>query len=174
MKKILSIILGAFLCLQAFAQVNVNAGYVNASYRVNGPGVTGSLPGNGFYIGGGYDIKSSNYPQISFYPNLNFNLVDCNWAGTRFTNYFLSAPLHIKYTQPLSNVADLFVSCGPNLICDLEDATFDAAFGLEGGALLSNNVKIMIGYDFGLINQSGDDVYKITRNFLHIGVGYMF
>jgi hypothetical protein len=174
MKKILSIILGVILCIQAFAQVNVNAGYVNASYRISGNGIMGSLPGNGFYVGAGYDIKSSNHPQVSFYPGLNFTLIDCNWQGTRFNEYFLSAPLHIKYTQPLSNVADVFVSAGPTILCTLDEGDFDIPFGFEGGVLLSNNVKIQIGYDFGLINQSADGIHRLTRNLFHIGLGYIF
>jgi hypothetical protein len=32
----------------------------------------------------------------------------------------------------------------------------------------------MAGYDFGLLNQSGEKDYRITRNFIHVGIGYIF
>ena len=192
MKKILSIILGAFICLQSFAQVSVNAGYLNSSYKYSDGGYSLKVNGNGFYAGVGFDIKSSNYPQFSFAPGLNFNLVDYNVGdGVNAVEYFASAPLHLKLTQPMSNVADLYVSAGPTLICTLgsnsrysygsvsyteneKGGDFDVALGLEGGLLLSNNIKLMVGYDFGTINQNDDNDYKVTRNILHVGVGYIF
>lgn len=192
MKKILSIILGVFLCVQAFAQVSVNAGYLNTLYRSSERGFSYDLNGNGFYAGVGYDIKSTNYPQISFAPALNFNLANYNLGdGINSIEYFLSAPLHLKYTQPVSNLVDVFVSAGPSLVCTLGGQTkvryggasysenekggdFDVPIGIEAGALLSNGFKFAVGYDFGLVNQSGDRDYRVTRKFLHIGVGYIF
>lgn len=175
MKKLLSTILAALLCVSLFAQININGGYLHATYNVSGSdiGGRGSLPGNGFYVGVGYEIKMSNYSQLSFAPSLNFNLIDCNWSGSRFNNIFMSAPLHIRYTQPL-NSSDLFISAGPSLICDLEDGAFDTTLGVGGGIILSNHLKLMLGYDFGLINQIGDGIHRITRNILHLGVGYKF
>ena len=192
MKKILSIILGALLCIQAFAQVNVNAGYLNTAARSRDGAYSYKVNGNGFYAGVEYEIKSTNYPQISFVPGLNFNLANYNFGGSvRGTEYFLSAPLHIRYTQPVSNIGDVFVSAGPMLLCTLgsnlkasyggasysEDekgGDFDAPIGIEGGVLLSNNIKIVVGYDFGLVNQSGDSDYRVTRNIFHVGLGYIF
>ena len=192
MKKILSIVLGAFLCAQAFAQVSVNAGYLNTSYRSGENGYSYKVNGDGFYAGVGYELNSTNYPQFSFAPGLNFNLADYNFGeGVNTVEYFLSAPIHLRYTQPVSNVADLFVSVGPTFLCTLGSKTsvryggasysendkggdFDVSFGFEGGAMLSNNIKLMVGYDFGLVNQNEDRDYRITRNFLHLGIGYLF
>jgi hypothetical protein len=192
MKKILSIVLGVFLCAQAFAQVSVNAGYLNTAYRSGESGYSYKVNGNGFYVGASYDLKSTNYPQFSFAPGLNFNLADYNFSeGVNTIEYFLSAPLHIRYTQPVSNVADVFVSAGPTLVCTLGSKTkvsyggasysenekggdFDVPIGIEGGVLLSNNIKLMVGYDFGLVNQSGDSDYRVTRNIFHVGLGYIF
>ena len=192
MKKILSIILGALLCIQAFAQVNVNAGYLNTAYRSGERGYSYKVNGNGFYVGASTDIKSTNYRQFAFEAGLNFNLADYNFGdGVNTVEYFLSAPLHLKYTQPVSNVADVFVSVGPTLVCTLGSQTkvsyggasysenekggdFDVTFGLQGGVQLSNNFRLMAGYDFGLVNQSGDSDYRVTRNIFHVGLGYIF
>ena len=192
MKKFLSIILGALLCIQAFAQVNVNAGYLNTAYRSGERGYSYKVNGNGFYAGVSTDIKSTNYRQFAFEPGLNFNLADYNFGdGVNTVEYFLSAPLHLKYTQPVSNVADVFVSVGPTLVCTLGSQTkvryggasysenekggdFDVTFGLQGGVQLSNNFRLMAGYDFGLVNQSGDSNYRVTRNIFHVGLGYIF
>jgi hypothetical protein len=51
---------------------------------------------------------------------------------------------------------------------------FDVTFGLQGGVQLSNNFRLMAGYDFGLVNQSGDSDYRVTRNIFHVGLGYIF
>jgi len=192
MKKILSIILGAIICTQAFAQVSVNAGYLNTAYRSSESGYSYKVNGDGFYVGANTDIKSTNYPQFSFAPGLNFNLSVYNFGeGVRTTEYFLSVPLHLKYVQPVSNVADLFVSAGPTVLCTLGGKTsvryggasynenekggqFDVALGVEGGAMLTNNIKLMLGYDFGLVNQNEDKDYRVTRNIFHVGVGYTF
>ena len=194
MKKILSIILGALICIQAFAQVNVNAGYVNAFRHGSDGGTTWGIYGSGFYAGVSTDIKSTNYPQFAFEPGLNFNLADYNRGttyGFEYIEYFLTAPLHLKYTQPVSNVLDVFVSAGPTLLCTLggkskasygglsyfegeKGGDFDVTFGLQGGVQLPNNFRLMAGYDFGLVNQSGDSDYRITRNIFHVGLGYIF
>lgn len=174
MKKILSIILGVFLCSQVFAQVNVHAGYVNTSYHVSGPGVLGSLPGNGVFVGAGYDIKSSNYPNISISPEVNFNYVDLHQWADEGKDIFLNVPIHIKYVMPMSNIMDPYFSLGPNLVVPLDGGSFDAGFGVSVGALFESNVKLVFGYDFGLINQSYETNYKLTRNILRLGMGYIF
>jgi hypothetical protein len=192
MKKILSIVLGVFLCAQAFAQVSVNAGYLNATIRSGESGYSYKVNGSGFYAGLAYELKLNNYRQISFEPGLNFNLVSYNIGdGINGTEYFISAPLHFKYTIPVSNEADFFVSAGPTLLCtvggkmeanyaglsyseSLSGGDFDVPIGIEGGILLSNSIKLVVGYDFGLVNQGDDDDYRVTRNFLHVGVGYNF
>ena len=191
MKKILSIILGVFICTQAFAQVSVNAGYLNATIRSGESGYSYKVNGNGFYAGVAYELKLNNYRQISFEPGLNFNLTSYNFGdGIKGTEYFISAPLHFKYAIPVSNEVDFFVSAGPTLLCTVggkmeanyaglsysessSGGDFDIPIGVEIGALLSNKVKLVAGYDFGLINQSAND-YRVTRNFLHIGIGYIF
>ena len=191
MKKLLSILLGVFLCIQAFAQVNVNGGYLNSTFRSHESGYSYNVNGNGFYVGASTDIALP-YQYLYFSPGLNFDLVDYNFGeGVDVVEYFLTAPLHVKYVHPFSNVGDLFVSGGPSLLCTLggksrysyggasyteneKGGDFDIILGLEGGILLSNNLKLMLGYDFGLLNQSGDNDYKVTRNYLHIGLGYVF
>ena len=178
MKKLLSTILATILCISAFAQISVNGGYLHTTYNVSQSGAAGNVSGNGFYGGVGFEIKLADYSQLSFAPSLNFNLVDCNLGEFgRFSETFYSAPLHIRYTRPIDFTSSLFVSAGPSLICTCESwefEDFDVAMGVEGGILLSNHLKFMLGYDFGLINQAEGSTYRITRNILHIGVGYKF
>lgn len=192
MKKIFTIILGVFLCTQAFAQINVNAGYVNSAFRASESGISVGTNGNGLYVGLSTDIKSANYPQVSFEPGLNFNLVDYKFdSGMNTLEYFLTAPLHVKYILPVAGIGDVFVAAGPTLLCTLGNTSkisyddigtitmkekggeFDVPIGVEGGIVLANNVKIAVGYDYGLINQNTDEL-RITRNFFHIGFGYSF
>ena len=193
MKKILSIILGTFICLHAFAQVSVNAGYLNSNYHYGENGYSLNVRGNGFYAGVSTDIELTNYNQLTFSPGANFNIVNYNIGdGISNIEYYIVAPLHVKYTHPLDNGMDLFISAGPSLVCSLggkttvyydglsytendETAgTLDLTLGLEGGITITRNIKLMAGYDFGLLNQSGEKDYRITRNFIHVGIGYIF
>ena len=182
MKKLLSTILVAFLCTSLFAQININGGYLHTTHNVSGHGaVVKAGTGNGFYVGVGYEIKLADYSPFSFAPSLNTNLVDYNWGSYgRYSETFFSVPLHIRYTQNINYSSSVFVSAGPSLFCVCESwefDEFDATFGIEGGILLSDHLKFMLGYDLGLINQNtGGEYsdYRITRNILHIGVGYKF
>lgn len=172
MKKILSIIIALFIGVCAFGQVSVNGGYLHSTYKATSQNVSVNFAGNGLYGGVSYDIKSSNYPQISFVPGININFVDIKELES--TDTFLSVPLFLKYNLPINNVYDGFVSVGSTLIYALDGGGFDMALGFEGGIQFSNNIKLMCGYDFGIINQNSDGDIRLTRNTLHIGVGYMF
>ncbi len=193
MKKILTFILCTFLCIQAFAQVNVNVGYLNSNYHYGENGFSLDIRGNGFYAGASTSIKLSNYNQVTFSPGVNFNLVNYKpGEGISSLEYFISVPLHVKYIHPVDNDIDLFISGGPSLVCSLggkttvyyDDLSYtendetagtpDIMLGLEGGIVVSKNIKVMAGYDFGLINQSDDKDYRVTRNIIHIGVGFIF
>lgn len=192
MKKILSIILGVFICSQAFAQLNVDAGYLNSRYHYGEDGYSLNVSGSGVFVGVSADIPASNYDQFAISPGLRFNVVDYNLGeGINAIEYFLSAPIHVKYMQPVNNNTDVFISVGPTLIYtvggrakmsyggasyseSVEGGDFDVAFGLAGGLVVTNNIRLFCGYDFGLMNQSGDNDYRETRNIFHLGIGYMF
>lgn len=171
MKRFLVFILGAFICLQSFAQVSVSAGYVNTNYRLNR---SGSITGDGFFLGLGYEIASTNLPQVSLAPEVNFNFIDLSRYADNARDKFLSVPVHVKYTIPMSNVMDMYFSAGPNLVIPLDDGVFDVAFGFSAGALMASNVKLFLRYDIGVINQAPDSGYNLTRNIFHLGVGYLF
>ena len=189
MKKVYCIILGALICTQAFSQINVNAGYLNT---VSSTKTRALNNGNAFYVGVSTDIKSANYPQFALEPGLNFNIADYKFdSGLNTVEYFLTAPLHIKYILPVAGIGDVFVAAGPTLLYTLGNTSkityddigtvtmkdkggdFDVPIGVEGGIVLANNVKIALGYDYGLINQNTDEL-PVTRNFFHIGLGYSF
>ena len=189
MKNLLSIILGAFLCTQAFAQINVNAGYLNT---ISSSKTRALNNGNAFYVGVSTDIKSATYPQFALEPGLNFIIADYKFdSGMNTIEYFLTAPLHVKYVLSVVGVGDVFVAAGPTLLYTLGNTSkityddigtvtmkdkggdFDVPIGVEGGIVLANNVKIALGYDYGLINQNTDEL-PVTRNFFHIGLGYSF
>ena len=192
MKKILSIILGAIICAQAFGQINVDAGYLNSRYHYGEDGYSFNISGSGAFVGVSTDIPSTNYDQFAFSPGLRFNIVDYDLGDSvNAVQYFVSVPLHVKYLQPVNRGIDAFLSVGPTVICTLggkakmsygglsyhetvEGGDFDVAFGLAGGVVLTDNVRVLCGYDFGLLNQSGEKDYRETRNIFHFGIGYMF
>lgn len=191
MKKILLTIFAAFISLQMFAQFNVNASYLNSAYRYSEDGYSYKLNGNGASVGVNTDIYSTNFGDFSFSPGIYFDMIDYEaFDGINVIEYYLRAPLHVKYTYNYDHRLDFFVSAGPSVTCTLgskssvkyegfsmteseKGGDFDLMFGLEGGVNLSNTVRLFCGYDFGIINQ-GDANYKIKRNILHLGIGYLF
>ncbi len=51
---------------------------------------------------------------------------------------------------------------------------FNLFWGITAGVEVSELLRIEMGFDFGFLNQSRTEGYKVSRNFLHFGVGYLF
>ena len=51
---------------------------------------------------------------------------------------------------------------------------FDVLMGIGGGVDVAKNIRLTLGYDFGLLDRNKTDDLKRHRNFLHVGVAYLF
>ena len=190
MKRLIITLCAALLLIgtQAFGQqFSVNAGYLNSAYKYSDSGYSMKVTGNGAFAGFDVDFASSNYPNFAITPGLYFDAIDYKvFDGVSAIEYYLRAPVHLKYVGMLSNETDYFLSAGPSFLVSLggkskasyggvsydekvEGGDFEATFGLAGGLELSGNIRLSLGYDFGLTDN--DDV---RRNFFHVGIGYLF
>ena len=111
------------------------------------------------------DFISSNVPQLSLYPCVNiyglFSLEQVN----------IATPVYLKYTFPVFNSMDLFVSSGPAITYIMAYDWFDACmgFGFECGAVFGK-MRLMFSYNCGLANISGYNEESTAR----LGIGYIF
>ena len=194
MKKILSIILGAFICAQSFAQISVNAGYLNSSRNYNGKNSSTAIVGNGAYAGFETDfnvlpLTNSCISVGAYFDFVNYILTD----HTNATSFGFRVPAHFKYSVGFGKDGVLFVSAGPsvsvgafgNYITRLgnvtytedfyndENARFDLSLGAKVGFDLMRKIRVSLGYDFGLLDQNQRDPV-VKRNFLQVGIGYLF
>jgi hypothetical protein len=86
---------------------------------------------------------------------------------------------------------DAFLSVGPSgIVClNRKDRTifyevtrgekkggdgFNMAFGVEGGVNIKKAVKLIVGVDYGVINRANNEDCRVSRNILHLGMGYIF
>lgn len=196
MKKFLTLItvlISIFIGMQnTFAQ-SINVGYVNSSYVVKDGGSSFSMNGNGIYAGFDYDYSLDNSLYLN--PGVYFDFIDYNVYGNLHgTAFYVRVPIHLKYMYTLDNALTVFATAGPSLtyalggkikyheggiaysenFFDEYDQRFDIPLGLEVGLNINRLYKVVVGYDFGLLNQAKDDDYKLVKNMFHVGLGYNF
>ena len=51
---------------------------------------------------------------------------------------------------------------------------FNVYMGLAAGIQVADMIQVSVGFDFGLCNLASTNYYKLGRNVLKIGVGYVF
>lgn len=114
----------------------------------------------------------------------------------------LNIPLQASYTHELNENIKVFGQTGPAiqlaLVHKVRDTTtgttypllnknntfgyarqpFNIYWGFAAGAEVNDMLRIHVGIDLGLVNLNRrlehSTINKVTRNFLHIGVGYLF
>ena len=120
MKRILSTLLAASLMLlgtQAFAQMSVNAGYLNSTMATSGDPVNS----NGAYAGLSYNIPVAG--GLSIAPGIYYSLIGGKqdvlaagkWAqvDATFTEHAINVPVYLNYGIGLSRDTKFFVYAGP-------------------------------------------------------------
>ena len=206
MKKILSTLLAASLMLagtQAFAQISVNAGYLNSTLKTQNSDPSNA---NGAYAGVSFNLPVAGGFAVA--PGIYYSLIASketsslgsifSGSGT-FTEHAVNVPVYLNYNIGLSRDTNFFVYGGPTLQYGLaSNVKYDAnVAGITGSKTVSNydndnynrfNVYlgggigvnaggfiVTVGYDYGMLNQiKGDNAPSSHRSNLKIGVGYAF
>lgn len=205
MKKILTTLLAATLMLlgtQAFAQVSVNAGYLNSTLKTKNT----SDNANGAYAGVSFNVPLAGGLAIA--PGVYYSMITSketasigsiiSGSGT-FTEHAINVPVYLNYGIDLARDTKVFLFGGPTLQYGLaSNVKYDAnVAGLSGSNTVSNydsenfnrmNVylggglgflvgafQITVGYDYGMMNQyKGDNAINCHRSNLKLGVGFAF
>jgi hypothetical protein len=205
MKKVIFTLLAASLMLlgtNAFAQISVNAGYLNSTLasknstdNANGAyaGITFNIP-----VAGGFGIAPGvYYSMLTSKDTANIGKL-VSTSGT-FMEHAINVPVYLNYAFDLSRDTKIFVFGGPTAQYGLASTVkYDAnVAGVSGSSTVSNydnedynrlNVylgggigfgisalQITVGYDYGMMNQyKGDNATQCHRSNLKLGVGFAF
>ena len=205
MKKFFSIVLAASLMLigtQAFAQMSVNAGYLNSTLKTSNT----SDNANGAYAGVSFNIPIAGGLAVA--PGVYYSMLTSketaslgtifSGSGT-FMEHAVNVPVYVNYGIDLARDTKVFLFGGPTLQYGLASTVkYDAnVAGVSGSKTTSNydnanynrmNVylgggmgfqisalQITVGYDYGMMNQyKGDNAANCHRSNLKLGVGFVF
>ena len=135
MKKVFSILLAASLMLlgtQAFAQMSVNAGYLNSTQSF-GDSNTKSINSNGAYAGVSFNIPLAGGFAVA--PGLYYSMITnkSGGAGTvlgipvsassTFMEHAINVPLYFNYGIDLARDTNVFIYGGPTAQYGLASTT---------------------------------------------------
>lgn len=206
MKKILSTLLAASLMLlgtQAFAQMSVNAGYLNSTLTTQNADPSNA---NGAYAGVSFNLPVAGGFAVS--PGVYYSMITSKSTtalGTIFTGtgtfmeHAINVPLYLNYGIGLSRDTKFFAYAGPTFQYGLASTvkTDASVLGVSGSSTSNNydnshynrmnvylgggvgfdagGIKVTVGYDYGMMNQyKGDNMPQSHRSNLKIGVGFGF
>ena len=204
MKKVIFSVLAASLMLlgtNAFAQISVNAGYLNSTLasknstdNANGAyaGITFNIP-----VAGGFGIAPGvYYSMLTSKDTANIGKI-VSTSGT-FMEHAINVPVYLNYAFDLARDAKIFIFGGPTAQYGLASTVkYDAnVAGISGSNTVSNydnenynrlNVylgggmgfgigalQITVGYDYGMMNQYKNTDVACHRSNLKLGVGFAF
>jgi hypothetical protein len=181
---------------QAFAQMSVNAGYLNSTLATK----NSSANANGAYAGVSFNIPVAGGLGIApgvYYSMITGKTVDLGSIlnGT-LMEHAINVPVYVNYGIQLARDTKFFLFGGPTLQYGLSSkvnyssgvvsatATTDnyknsdfnrmnvylgGGLGFGAGAL-----QITVGYDYGMMNQYKNTDSACHRSNLKLGVGYAF
>ena len=190
MKKIFSIVLAASLMLigtQAFAQMSVNAGYLNSTLKTgnNADNANGAYAGVSFNIpvAGGFGIAPGvYYSMIGSKSGDAATIFGVNISGSStFMEHAINVPVYLNYGYELARDTKIFVFGGPTVQYGLASTVkYDGSVGSASGSKTYSNydnenfnrmnvyvgggmgfqisaLQITVGYDYGMMNQYKGD-----------------
>jgi len=203
MKKLFASLLTASLMLlgtQAFAQIAVGGGYLNATEKAKVGGVSSSLDLNGVYAGASINFSLDGLVDglgvaPGAYLDLLFGKQDDGW---KHRDISLQVPVNFNYGYELTDDFKVFGFAGPILHLGLikkesykanggtttynyynddyanDLGRFNLLLGLGAGIEVSEMFQVVVGFDFGLLNMDGDSGYTYRRpTQIKIGVNYL-
>ena len=190
MKKILSTLLAASLMLlgtQAFAQMSVNAGYLNSTLK----SANTTSNANGAYAGVSFNIPLAGgigiapgvyYSMIGSKSSDGGSIFGVNISGSNtFMEHAVNVPVYLNYAIELAHDTKVFLYGGPTLQYGLASTVkLDGSVGSASGSRTYNNydyddfnrmnvylgggmgfqisaLQITVGYDYGMMNQYKGD-----------------
>lgn len=203
MKRILSLAAAALLCISAAnAQASFGVGYMNPSHPATQDVLTGFYAGVDYNIplAGNFGVAPGVYYNYGFKTTSNTLSLFGITAGGKATlaEQYIDVPVNFNIGLNLASDLTIRFYAGPTLslglsstkktegniagitgsnVTDLYDISkyskFDVLLG--GGVAFdyAQQVRISLGYNYGMINRHSEK-NPFHRNYLHMGVAYMF
>ena len=190
MKKFFTTLLAASLMLlgtNAFAQMSVNAGYLNSTLKTgnNSDNANGAYAGVSFNIpvAGGLGIAPGvYYSMIGSKSGDAATIFGVNISGSStFTEHAINVPVYLNYGYDLARDTKIFLFGGPTVQYGLASTVkYDGSVGSASGSKTYSNydnenfnrmnvyvgggmgfqisaLQITVGYDYGMMNQYKGD-----------------
>ena len=187
------------LSTQAFAQMSVNAGYLNSTLSHEN---AKSSNANGAYAGVSFNVPIAGALAIApgvYYSMINGKILD--WgriASGTLTEHAVNVPVYVNYGIDLARDTNVFIFGGPTMQYALASTVKGSSeiLGKSGSTSmyeLDKNynrfnvylgggigfqvsaIQITVGYDYGMMNQyKGDNAEKSHRSNLKLGLGFVF
>lgn len=186
----------------AFAQMSVNAGYLNSTLATN----NNSDNANGAYAGVSFNIPVAGGLAVA--PGVYYSMLTsketaalgsiASGSGT-FMEHALNVPVYLNYGIDLARDTRFFVFGGPTVQYGLASTVkYEGnVLGVSGSSTVNNydnqnfnrlnvylgggvgftvaGIQIHVGYDYGMLNQyKGDNATPCHRSNLKVGVGFLF
>ena len=184
MKKIFSTLLAASLMLlgtQAFAQMSVNAGYLNSSQTFSESN-SKSINSNGAYVGVSFNVPISGALAIA--PGVYYSMITnkSGGAGTilgipasassTFMEHAVNVPVYLNYGIDLARDTNVFLYAGPTLQYGLASTTT-----LAGGVGEFSADKKYNNYDNSNYNRmnvylGGGIGFQVSTILISVGYDY--
>ena len=180
MKKILTSIFAAALFLigtQAYAQVSVSAGFMNAQDKIADNALEGNwtLDLNGFYAGASFNLAIPAVNGLGLAPGAFISGLFGSNGNTKYTDFALNIPINVTYglnlapdfklvgfAGPALQIGvidkDKYTNSGTTVITDYYDegstytySRFNVLLGAGAGIEVAEKYQVMIGVDFALL-----------------------
>lgn len=202
MKKVLILVAALFVGIQAHAQLQADGGYQHFFEQWQYGDSKTNTGWDGFYLGGRYNIGISQVAGLSVIPGANFSFMFNKAADSASSREIaLNIPVDVAYTLDWGAV-QLRAFAGPsfqvgllnhvvahvgnsshsyNMYADngnpysLNTRTrLNVSLGFGAAVVVRERFTGHIRYDLGLVNLTTAQYWKLFRNTLQVGVGYIF
>ena len=161
------------------AQISVGAGYLYQSLgeKTAGDYVASHINFDGFYVGADFGIKCGKI--FSVVPGIYYEFLDGARAimtyGSSWREHYLKIPVDFRFGFNIGRAVRIFAGVGPKLHIGLASGRFDILLGLNAGVEIARHYRIMLGYDYGLLNRAKNMDSNVAHNQqFNIGVAYVF
>ena len=195
MKKILiSLAFAAAAAVSAFGQIGVGVGYMNKNeLTATKGGSSSNIDYGGFYAGVDYTLPISGAFSVTPGVVLSFPAHKEELLGVSSTTSetYLDVPVMFNYGFKLAGIIGIYPYAGPTLSLGLASKTktgsysvdnykesdynrFDLMIGGGVALVLTDMVRVSVGYNYGLLDLNKSELLTIHNNGIHFGVAYLF
>ena len=188
-KLILTLALAAVAAVCAKAQIGVGVGYGTKQFNDNSDNLAG------LYVGADYSVPIPAVNGLCATAGLEFAMYSHKTDNTSVKENYLAVPVLFNYAIPVADVIKVVPFAGPTFSYGLSSQSSITALGatvttdnydgtdytqfdiLVGGGLaliVSDMVRVNVGYNIGLLDRDKSDNTTLKTSGLHFGVGFLF